>query len=88
MRHWWDLHLREPSFAQITANSYCTPVWFASFARTTKPVQEVRKAPTQDITSFRYCSQGYVLTGLARKDLWERANAFFDRYLKLEQPQK
>ncbi len=39
----------------------------------------------REVTFLRYPNQGHGFTGSAMKDFWERANAFFDKYLKLEQ---
>jgi dipeptidyl aminopeptidase/acylaminoacyl peptidase len=38
------------------------------------------------VTFLRYPKQGHGFTGAARTDFWKRENAFFDKYLKPEQP--
>jgi len=40
----------------------------------------------QNVTLLRYPRQGHGFTGAALKDFWGRENAFFDKYLKPEQP--
>lgn len=42
----------------------------------------------KDVTFLRYPDQGHGFAGPAMKDFWERENAFFDKYLKPEQPPK
>jgi dipeptidyl aminopeptidase/acylaminoacyl peptidase len=40
----------------------------------------------RDVTLLRYPGQGHGFTGAALRDYWQRANAFFDAYLKPEPP--